>query len=297
MDRCNASAVPPLIQRARDEGDLSAQSLDAILLAADIGAQIQAGLGVAPADVPAAEVTLVTMMPDDSGSIWSAGNDPAVRAGHNEVLDALERSKQGDGVLCWQEQGRLLRRGRWGPEIVGDVLAGQTRLWAGATIAFGVSRAGPLSLAFLFRPAGQGINDGVALPRARGRVVEEHVAIAGERVWHVGREAVGGGIATRCTAIDPAGRVLATRDAVANDAEDDAWLAEARGFAAAGPWLFAVTDDGIVRIGVEAGQVGVDARYPDTAPFVADPCTLPVAPDGLHVVGARDIVRLVLASR
>ena len=99
MDRRNAPAVPPLIQRARDEGDLSAQSLDAIMLAADIGAQIQAGLGVSPDDVPAAEVTLVTMMPDDSGSIWSAGNDSAVRAGHNEVLDALERSKQGDGVL------------------------------------------------------------------------------------------------------------------------------------------------------------------------------------------------------
>ena len=93
------NAVPPLIQRARDEGDLSAQSLDAIMLAADIGARIQAGLGVAPADVPASEVTLVTMMPDDSGSIASAHNEPAVRAGHNEVLDSLERSKQADGVL------------------------------------------------------------------------------------------------------------------------------------------------------------------------------------------------------
>jgi hypothetical protein len=94
-----SGAVPALIQRARDEGDLSAQSLDAIMLAADIGAQIQAGLGVAPDDVPSSEVTLVTMMPDDSGSIRSARNEDAVRAGHNEVLDTLERSKQADGVL------------------------------------------------------------------------------------------------------------------------------------------------------------------------------------------------------
>ena len=94
------SSVPhPLIQRARDEGDLSARSLDAIMLAADIGASIQAGLGVAPDDVPAAEVTLVTMMPDDSGSIRSAGNEPAVRAGHNEVLDGLAQSKQAEGIL------------------------------------------------------------------------------------------------------------------------------------------------------------------------------------------------------
>jgi hypothetical protein len=110
MDRRNTPAVPPLIQRARDEGELSAQSLDAIMLAADIGAQIQAGLGVAPDDVPAAEVTLVTMMPDDSGSIWSAGNHSAVCAGHNEVIDALERSKQGDGVLVHTRylNGRVL---------------------------------------------------------------------------------------------------------------------------------------------------------------------------------------------
>ena len=93
------AAAPALIQRARDEGDLSAQSFDAIMLAADIGAQIQAGLGVSPDDVPAAEVTLVTMMPDDSGSIASAGNEAAVRAGHNEVLGSLERSAQADGIL------------------------------------------------------------------------------------------------------------------------------------------------------------------------------------------------------
>ena len=93
------SKAASLIQRARDEGDLSAQSYDAILLAADIGAQIQAGLGVAPDDVPASEVTLVTMMPDDSGSISGAGNEDAVRGGHNEVLDALAKSKQADGVL------------------------------------------------------------------------------------------------------------------------------------------------------------------------------------------------------
>ncbi|HKG91534.1 MAG TPA: hypothetical protein VKA84_06580 [Gemmatimonadaceae bacterium] len=95
----STAPVPALIQRARDEGDLSAQSFDAIMLAADIGAQIQAGLGVAPDDVPAAEVTLVTMMPDDSGSIAMANNESAVRAGHNEVLDSLEKCTQADGIL------------------------------------------------------------------------------------------------------------------------------------------------------------------------------------------------------
>jgi hypothetical protein len=65
----------------------------------DLGAQIQAGLGVAVDDVAASEVVLVTMMPDDSGSIAAAGNTTAVRDGHNLVLDALARSRQAGEVF------------------------------------------------------------------------------------------------------------------------------------------------------------------------------------------------------
>lgn len=76
-------------------GQRSLQTLDVV----DIGAQIQAGLGVSVDDVEASEVVLVTMMPDDSGSIRFGGNANAVRSGHNLVLDALVASKQRDGVL------------------------------------------------------------------------------------------------------------------------------------------------------------------------------------------------------
>ena len=45
----------------------------------DLGPRIQAGLGVDVDDVQASEVVLISMMPDDSGSIRYAGNDDAVR--------------------------------------------------------------------------------------------------------------------------------------------------------------------------------------------------------------------------
>lgn len=218
---------------------------------------------------------------------WSA--DPSRQGGTTSVA-------AGEGFVCWQEHGRLLRRGRWGPEPIGDVLAGQTRVWAGARLGFGVSRAGPLSIAFVFRPGVQGLADGVALPRVRGRVVDEQVAIGHDRIWHVVREAAGARVVTRLSVVDAAGRVLATREAEAGGEEENAWLADTRAIAAAGPWLFAVTDDGVVRIGADAGQLGVVARYPDTAPFVADPCQLLVGTDGLYVVGAREIVRLTLRA-
>jgi hypothetical protein len=92
--------VEDLFRSAHEEGDLSAESLQALTLNADIGSQIQAGLGVAPDDVPASEVVLVTLMPDDSGSITAAGNAEAVRGGHNLVLESLRASQQKDGVLA-----------------------------------------------------------------------------------------------------------------------------------------------------------------------------------------------------
>ena len=50
-------------------------------------------------DVTASEVLLVTMMPDDSASIASAGNTAAVRDGHNLVIEALKRSRQAGDVF------------------------------------------------------------------------------------------------------------------------------------------------------------------------------------------------------
>ncbi len=92
--------INTLFQNAHTGGQLSSQGLQALTVQADIGAQIQAGLGIAPDDVPSADVVLVTMMPDDSGSIRFAGNAQVVRDGHNLVLDALAPCKQQADILA-----------------------------------------------------------------------------------------------------------------------------------------------------------------------------------------------------
>jgi hypothetical protein len=91
--------VKQLFDDAFAQGTLSGASLKALDVV-DVGAQIQAGLGVSLDDVAASEVVLLTMMPDDSQSIAAAGNTAAVRDGHNLVLDALGASKQGGEVLA-----------------------------------------------------------------------------------------------------------------------------------------------------------------------------------------------------
>jgi hypothetical protein len=92
------SQVAKLLKAAHDDGELSPAALRALSVP-DLGAQIQAGLGMRVDDVQASEVVLVTMMPDDSGSIRFAGNTEAVRTGHNLVLDALLACRQRDGIL------------------------------------------------------------------------------------------------------------------------------------------------------------------------------------------------------
>jgi len=87
-----------LFQNAEDGGNVSAGALAAIQVA-DLGEQIQMGLGIEIDQVTASEVVLVTIMPDDSGSIRFAGNSQLVRDGHNLVLDSLLKSKQKDGIL------------------------------------------------------------------------------------------------------------------------------------------------------------------------------------------------------
>lgn len=99
MSNDNDDKIKKLLAEAHDTGALSAKSL-ATLDVVDVGAQIQAGLGVTIDDVTASEVVLLTMMPDDSQSIAAANNTAAVREGHNFVLDALARSKQSGEVLA-----------------------------------------------------------------------------------------------------------------------------------------------------------------------------------------------------
>lgn len=93
------STMQELLASAQQEGVLSPGSIHALTVV-DIGEQIQNALGTPADEVTASEVTLVTMLIDDSGSIRFRGNSQAVRDGHNAVLEALRGSKSRDAVLA-----------------------------------------------------------------------------------------------------------------------------------------------------------------------------------------------------
>lgn len=91
--------VNELLQNANEEEAISNSALQVLTGVVDIGAQIQQGLGISADDVTASEVVLVTVMPDDSGSIRMAGNTQNVRDGHNMVIEAFAGAKNKDSVL------------------------------------------------------------------------------------------------------------------------------------------------------------------------------------------------------
>ncbi len=94
----SSKTVQTLLESAQADGVLSPGSMQTLTVV-DLGAQIQAGLGICVDDVQASEVVLVTVMPDDSGSMQSGGNAELVRQGHNLVVNALVSSRQKDAIL------------------------------------------------------------------------------------------------------------------------------------------------------------------------------------------------------
>ncbi len=74
--------------------------LNALMDVDDVSAKINQGMGIDPdAFQQVNEVTLVSMLVDDSGSIEAAGNTDAVMAGVNGILDALRGSKAPGAIL------------------------------------------------------------------------------------------------------------------------------------------------------------------------------------------------------
>ncbi len=104
MTTTHAADISDLFTSAADDGNLSVAGLQLVQVD-DLGAQIQAGFGIDVDDVDASEVTLVTLLIDDSSSIQMGNNTQLIRDGHNLILKSLKKSV---GILM---HTRFLNRG------------------------------------------------------------------------------------------------------------------------------------------------------------------------------------------
>jgi hypothetical protein len=186
-------------------------------------------------------------------------------------------------------EGRLWRDAAPGPELVGEVLRGQTQFWMGPRFGFGLYRASELQVAFVFSDTGRGINDGVRLPRIRGRLVDATCRFADTRCFFLWTEQEGARSKNRCVSIRADGTLEAAAEAVTGDGS---WLGAIHAVAPAGTLLFAATDAGIVRVETAGSRLLATRTFLETEPFVHSGCRLLPAPEGLYVID-RDEVRLL----
>jgi hypothetical protein len=107
--------VSDLFSNAADDQLLSSASMNVLnqqLQVEDLGAQIQDALGLAADsdEIESSEITLVSVMTDDSGSIRMCGNSQIVRDGHNLVIAALKETKDRNQILFFSRllNGQLI---------------------------------------------------------------------------------------------------------------------------------------------------------------------------------------------
>ena len=189
----------------------------------------------------------------------------------------------------WLDAGALWRHGKLGAERIGNVLAAQTRAWCGAKLGVGFYRAGGYAVGFVFRPDRGQLDDRVALPRLRGKLVDAHATIGDDRAWLWLTLADNARLATTCIVIGADASVIAT-DTLA----DAPWLAGIGGACAAGPHVFVPTDDGVARVEIVQGAIVQTRTFAETAPLVGAADRLSVSSGGLDVIRRRDAIRMQL---
>jgi len=189
----------------------------------------------------------------------------------------------------WLDGAALWRATPLGPERIGGVLAGLTRVWVGARLGVGFYRAGGYAAGFVFRPERGVLDDRVALPPIRGQLVAAHATIGDDRAWLWLTCADAGRLTTTCVVIGGDASVLAA--AALSDAP---WLSGITGACAAGPHLFVPTDDGVARVEIVQGVIAQTRTFAETAPLVTAGDRLALHPTGLDAIRRHDAIRMHL---
>lgn len=200
--------------------------------------------------------------------------------------------------VYWGTNGQLVRESAMGmdvPEVVGDILQGQTAIWAGPTFGFGFYRAGDLFQPFTFdAELRRSLNDGFKLPLIRGQLLDATCVFSSQRCWFLTTTQEGSRLVNRCVVLKKDGVIDATAEATAGDGS---WLGAIRGGSAAtlnrptGPahGLFVPTDAGIVLAEVVNGQIAQTRHFPDTEPFVDTATKLYFSSNGIYAVSPQEI--------
>lgn len=195
-----------------------------------------------------------------------------------------------DRAWVWVNGDHLYAPGPYGPIILGPIIPSQTLVWTGDVFGVGLYRAGDITRGIVFRPDRPGINDQVLLGSIPGQIADAACVFSRDLAWLMLVYQHGSTLRHRCYVLAQTGEVVATADEAAGS---DNWLGHSiRGGMAAGQSLFVATDDGIIRVGVVAGDIKVERIFPDTKSFVDTLTYLVPSTHGIYAVSATSITHL-----
>jgi hypothetical protein len=197
--------------------------------------------------------------------------------------------------LFWVANGTIYHNNPLGlhytPLKSGEGIADQTLIWSGEKFGFGMYKVGNLLQGFLFEKGRSVINDSVQLPFIKGEIIDAKCYLSDTRAWLLIATKEKAKYINHAILINEQGKIL---KAVSNEQEEYAWLEQIKGKSAVGGFLFCPTDEGIVRIGLDASGELETKVFSDTAPYVNQYSQLIVSPKGIYVVRKQDIVLITI---
>jgi len=210
-------------------------------------------------------------------------NIPVDSFGNLPLIDANSKN------WFWSSGGILYKNGLMGPEIVGNVLEGQTLFWVGDSFGFGFYRAGNLTRAFVFDAEATGINDSVKITPVRGQLIDSTCVFTGSRAWFFTAEKIGSKVVNRVQVVKKNGEIEAMAEA---DSGDGSWLGRIRGKLPVGNFVLSSTDQGMVRVEISAGKIVQTKEFPDTEPYLDENSFLLPSESGVLVIRKHEVIKL-----
>ncbi|MCB9795639.1 MAG: hypothetical protein H6741_23320 [Alphaproteobacteria bacterium] len=173
--------------------------------------------------------------------------------------------------------------------LLGSALAGQTRLFCGGELGYGVYRPGRMTVHFTFNPRRPGLFT-AQLPPFEGRLLELDACFDGGRALIASLTESRGRRRAALWLIDARGRLLAARE---GDPEADPLLVGARTLR--GEVVVVADPSGLHALRPHAGRLETARHFPDAAPLIDPSAALLPGPGGsLYTLTPREIRRISL---
>jgi serine/threonine protein kinase len=171
-------------------------------------------------------------------------------------------------------------------EIIGQILENQTWLKVGPTFGLGFYRVGKRTVYFVFDSQKGMLDDSVESSSIKGQLIDAECIFNNDYALLTLSRVEGGKVLNSMHLVRRDGTVKAFRE---ENADNSRMLESIRGKTLGGNKILTTTDDGLLLLSTDNGQIEEQKLFSDTEPFVDGSSEIFTSPDGVFVVNNHDI--------